>query len=429
MTTPQEPRIGTPRIARANRGQMEWRVVAVDGMLPEDHVARDVWAFVERLDLSALYGCVQAMEHQPGRPPIDPKILLALWIQAMLDGIGSAQEIDRFCRLHAAYRWICGGVSVNAHTISDFRRDNVETFQKVLVRSVAVLMHQGLVDLKRVAQDGMRVRASAGAASFRRRATLEECLQEADEHVKELLAADADDATASKRQRAARLRAAEDRKARIEEALRQMPEIEAKKEQAKKKNPKKPASRAEARASTTDPDARVMKMADGGFRPAHNVQFATDTKSQVIVGVDVNNSGSDHGNMSPMVEQIEANYGRRPAEMLVDGGFAVHHDIEKVSAAGTTVYAPVQQPRNPSCDPHVPKRGDSDEIAEWRTRMGTDEAKEIYKERAATAECINAQARGRGLTQFLVRGTDQVLGVALLAAIAHNFVRMLTLSG
>ncbi len=429
MTTPQDPRIGTPRVARANRGQMEWRVVAVDGMLPEDHVARDVWAFVEGLDLSALYGRMQAMEHQPGRAPIDPKILLALWIQAMLDGIGSAQEIDRYCRLHAAYRWICGGVSVNAHTISDFRRNNVETLQKVLVNSVGVLLHQGLIDLKRVAQDGMRVRASAGAASFRRRATLEECLKEADEHVQELLAADTDDATASKRQRAARLRGAEERKARIEEALRQMPEIEAKKELAQKKNPKKPASKAEARASTTDPDARVMKMADGGFRPAHNVQFATDTKTQVIVGVDVNNSGSDHANMPPMVEQIEANYGKKPEEMLVDGGFTTLDAIQTVAAAGTKVYAPVHKPRDPERDPHEPMPGDSKEIAEWRTRMGTDAAKEIYKERGTTAECVNAQARGRGLTQFLVRGSEQALGVALLAAIAHNFVRMLTLSG
>jgi len=428
MTMPQEPRIGTPRIARAQRGQMEWRMVALDGMLPEDHVARDVWSFVEKLDLSSLTARVQAMEHQPGRAPIDPKILMALWILATIDGIGSAQEIDRQCKLHAAYRWICGGVSVNPHTISDFRRHGVETFRKVLVNSVAVLMRQGLVDLKRIAQDGVRVRASAGAASFRRRETLEECLEEADARVRELFEAEEDDATASKRQRAARLRAAEDRKARIEEAARQMPEIEAVKEANRRKGEVVTEKNA-ARCSTTDPDARVMKMPDGGFRPAYNVQFATDTKSQVVVGVAVDNSGSDHGKMPPMVEKIEEDYGKKPEDMLVDGGFAAHEDIEKVAAKGTKVYAPVQKPKDPTRDPHAPKKGDSEAIAEWRARMGTDEAKEIYKERAATAECVNAQARGRGLTQVVVRGVGQVLGVALLTAITHNFVRVLALSG
>ncbi len=423
------PRVGTARIETADRSQVEWRAVAVDGLLPEDHVARDVWAFVERLDLSALYGRVQAMEGQPGRPAIDPKILMAIWILGTVDGIGSARELERFCREHAAYRWICGGVSVNYHTISDFRKDNVETFRGVLIGSVAVLLNQGLVDLQRVAQDGMRVRASAGAASFRRRKTLEECLKEAEARVSALQSqADEDDVTATRRQKAARERAAADRRARIEEALRQLPEIEAKKEKNRRKG-EEISKKNEARASTTDPDARVMKMPDGGFRPAHNVQFASDTKSQVIVGVAVSNSGTDHGQMPPMIEQVEADFGRKPAEVLVDGGFADLDDIDAVSTSGSTVYAPVQKPKDPARDPHAPRKGDSEAIAEWRARMGTGAAKEIYKERASTAECVNAKARGHGLVQVLVRGTEQVLGVAFLAAIAHNLLRTLALSG
>lgn len=427
-TVKKEPRQGTPRISRPNRGQIEWRPIAVDGMLPEDHVARVVWAFVEGVDLSELYDRVQAMEQQPGRPAIDPKILMALWILATLDGIGAAAEIDRYCLEHAAYRWICGGVSVNAHTISDFRRNGVETFRRVLVHSVAVLMQQGLVDLSRVAQDGMRVRAHAGAASFRRKATLEECLRDVEAYVKELQEADADDGTATRRQRAARMRAAQDRQARIQEAIRQLPEIEAIKQRKRKKGEEITEKNA-ARASTTDPDARPMKMPDGGFRPAFNMNLATDTTTQIIVGVDVSNSGTDYGKMPPMIDKIEENFGLRPKEMLVDGGYAGVEDIELASAKGTKVYAPVNKRRSSTIDLHAPRKGDSEAIAEWRARMGTVAAKEIYKERAATAECVNALARRRGLSQILVRGIEQALGVTLLAAIAHNVFRAISLSG
>ena len=356
-----------------------------------------------------------------GGDAIDPKILLALWLYATLDGVGSAREVDRLCKDHVAYRWICGGVSVNYHTLSDFRTEHVEVLDELLTQSAATLMHQGLVTLKRVAQDGMRVRANAGASSFRRRKTLETCQAEAREQVDSLRAElDADPSAESRRRAAAPRRAAPERSERIQQALAELPDVEAK---------KKPADKGQARVSTTDPEARVMKMADGGFRPAHNVQFATDTESQVITGVEVVNTGSDQGQMSPMVEQHQKRYGRAPDEMLVDGGYAKHDDIEKVSSPenGTTVYAPVQKPKNADRDPHDPRPGDSETIAEWRQRMGTEEAKEIYKERASTAECVNAIARNRGLRQFLVRGLEKVRAVALWYALAHNLMRAVTL--
>jgi len=323
-----------------------------------------------------------------------------------------------------AYRWICGGVSVNYHTLSDFRTAHTELLDELLTQSVATLMHQGLVTLNRVAQDGMRVRASAGASSFRRRKTLAACQAAAREQVNSLRAElKADPGAENRRRKAAGRRAARERSERIQRALAELPEAEAK---------KKPADKDKARVSTTDPEARVMKMADGGYRPAHNVQFATDTESQVITGVDVINSGSDQGQMSPMVEQHKQRYGRPPDETLVDGGFAKHEDIEEVSSPengenGTTVYAPVQKPRKKDRDPHVPRPGDSKTIAEWRQRMGTDAAKEIYKERASTAECVNAIARNRGLRQFLVRGLEKVRAVALWYALAHNLMRAVTL--
>jgi hypothetical protein len=284
-----------------------------------------------------------------------------------------------------------------------------------------VLVAEDLVDLERVAQDGMRVRASAGAASFRRKPTLEEALEEARAQVEALRQEREDDPKAANdRQQQARRRAAEERAARVQAALDRLPEMEAK---------KKPDEKDKARCSTTDPEATVMKMANGGFNPAYNIQFATDTKSQVIVGVDVVTVGSDQGQMEPMVRQIEERHGKVPEEYLVDGGFAKKEDIEAVSAAetGCTIYAPVQKPKDPKVDPHAPHPGDSTVVAEWRQRMGTDEAKAIYKDRAATAECVNALARQRGLVQLVVRGLTKVRAVALWHALAHNVLRMVAL--
>ena len=412
---------GRPRVQRADRHQVAMRTVALDGLLREDHQARLVWEYVEGLDLASLYEPIRAVEGHAGRDAIDPKILMALWLYATLDGVGSARQLDRLCGDHVAYQWICGGVSVNYHTLSDFRTAHPEFLNELLTQSVATLMHQDLVTLERVAQDGMRVRASAGAASFRRRKTLEQCQREAQEQVEALREElDGDPGGSSKRQQAARRRAARERSERIRRALEELPDVESK---------KKADEKDKARVSTTDPEARVMKMGDGGFRPAHNVQFATDTESQVITGVDVVNTGSDQGQMSRMIEQHQQRYGQTPDAVLVDGGFAKHEDIEKVSSpeSGTTVYAPVQRPKKDDRDPHEPRPGDSEVIAEWRRRMGTAEAKEIYKERASTAECVNAIARNRGLRQFLVRGLAKVRAVALWFALAHNLMRAVVL--
>jgi hypothetical protein len=318
--------------------------------------------------------------------------------------------------------------------MSDFRCARVELLDEWLTHSVAVLMEQDLVTLERVAQDGMRVRASAGAASFRRRSTLERCLAEAQAQVQALKGEiEADPEASHRRRRAARERAALERQERVAQALEQLAQVE---EQKKKKPVAKKEhesdeqykKRSEPRASSTDSEARVMKMADGGYRPAYNIQFTTATDSQIIVGVDVNNIGSDLGQLSPMLDQVEQRYGERPAQWLVDGGYARHDDIEDAEGRGTTVYAPVPKPKDPSRDPHVALLDDSEAIAQWRERMGSDVAKDIYKQRAATAECVNAIARGRGLTQFVVRGLNKVKAVALWYALAHNLMRAVTLA-
>lgn len=408
---------GRPRLRRANRDQVSFRACALNDLLPDDHQARMVWKFVEGMDLTALYDEIAAVEGHPGHPPADPRILFSLWLYATLRGVGSARELNRLCLDHVAYMWVCGDVSMNYHTLADFRTQHVDLLDRLLTQSVASLMAAGLVTLDRVAQDGMKVRANAGAASFRRKETLEALLIEAEQQVATLRSElETDPAAAKDRQRAARQRAAEEREARVRAALDQIPQIEA---------AKKAAEKHKARASTTDADARTMKMGDGGFRPAFNVQYATATDSQVITGVDVTNSGGDQGQMAPMVAQHETRYGKTPDEMLVDGGFVKKEDIDAVSApqGNTRVFAPVMKSKDPNRDPHEPRADDSPAVAEWRTRMATDEAQEVYKQRAATAECSNAQARNRGLQRFLVRGLRKVKAVALWYALAHNLVR------
>jgi transposase len=410
---------GTPRLRYANREQVEMRLCSLDELIPADHEVRQVWAYVAGLDLSAVLATIKAVAGGAGASATDPRILFSLWLYATLRKVGSAREVDRRCREDLAFQWLCGGVTLNYHTLADFRTAHGDILDQLLTSSVAVLLEQELVTMDRVAEDGMRVRANAGASSFRRGPRLQEFLEEAEQQVaalkKEL---EENPAAGTRRQRAARQRAAEDRQKRVRQALAQLPEVEAAK-QAKDKD--------KARVSTTDADARVMKMGDGGFRPAFNVLFATDTQTQIIVGVEVNSSGSDQGKLAPMVEQIEERYDEKPKAMLVDGGFAKKEDIETVGQGGTTVYAPVPTPKAVARDPHTPLKTDTPKVAEWRERMATPEAKAIYKERASTAECVNAQARNRGLHQFTVRGRAKAKAVVLWYVLAHNMLRIAAL--
>jgi transposase len=401
---------------------MKIEMRALDQLLPAEHSARVVWAFVQKLDLSEFYADIKAIEGHVGRSPVDPAILLALWLQATIDGVGSARELAELCTKHIAYEWLCGDVGVNHHLLSDFRSAHPERLEKLMVQVLSVLMNQGLVTLNRVAQDGMRVRASAGSSSFRRKGRLQEHLREAQAQVDALKnQLDEDAGAADRRAKAAKERAAQQRLARVEEALAQLPELEAKMERRKKGDGEK------ARCSTTDPDARRMKMADGGTRPAYNVQLATTDETRLIVGWDVTNVGADGGLMSPMVEQIETHFGQRPREQLTDGGFSTKQDIEELESRGTTVYTPVKeeaQKRSKGEDPFAPRPGDSPTIAAWRQRMGTEAAQAIYGLRPSIAEFPNAVFRNRGLRQFLVRGLRKVKAVTLWHVLAFNFTRL-----
>jgi transposase len=412
-----------PRVKRPERKQVEWRPLALDQLLPEDHRARIVWQYAETLDLSPLYAQIRALEGEPGRDAVDPRLLLALWLLATIEGVGSARQLDRLCQRDLAYLWMCGDVTVNYHLLADFRAQHAEFLDRLLTDSVAALMHQGLVTLQRVAQDGLKVRASAGSSSFRRGATLEKCRAAAQAHLDELRREQDDDGGSSDRRReAARLRAARGRQERIERAAAELEKLQ---QRLRKKGSSEP------RASTTDPEARRMKMADGGFRPAYNVQLATDGANRFIVGVDVINHGGDWGRMAPMHDELCRRYGQTPAEYLVDGGFPSQEDLHLLQRRGTTVYAPVhgeEAMRRRGVDPYSRRKGDNEAMQRFRERMKTDEAKKIYRQRPSIAEYPNAECRNRGLVQLRVRGQLKAKAIALWHALAFNLMRMITLN-
>jgi len=426
-----EPKIvgGTARLRKPQRDQIEMHCAALDDLLPADHPARLVWEAVAALDLSAWLGEIKAVEGHVGRDANDPRLLVALWVYATFEGEGSARRVAQLCARDLPYKWLCGGVTMNYHALADFRSRGGEKWDDLITELVAGLMHEGLVTLHRVAQDGMRVRASAGKSSFRRASTLERCEAEAREQV-ELLRqlAEQNPDELNQQQRAARERAAKERQQRVAAAVENCRALKQQRDQRAKKTCQ-PAR--EARASTTDPEARVMKFANGGYDPGYNVQLATDTGSGIIVGVDVTNAGSDSEELSPMLDQLHERYGCDPQEALVDGGFATKDAItDAADEHHCTVYAPLkdeEKQRNKGVDPQARKPGDSEAVAAWRKRMGTDAAKEIYKLRAQTAEWVNAICRNRGLRQMPVRGRSRCRNIALLHALTHNLFQALRL--
>jgi transposase len=421
---------GQPRLREPVRDQVELRAVDLEALLSADHPARVIWAYVQRLDLRALEESVRARAHGPGQAPVSPRLQLALWLFATSQGVGSARALARLCESHDAYRWLCGGVSVNYHSLSEFRTAHPEILERLLVEHVASLSVAGVINLDEVVQDGVRVRASAGTSSFRRQKKLYKELRKAKRLVEHLRDENDDDPDASNRRiKAAQDRAASEREGRVEAALRQLAEIKAhraRRGRENRNNRKKGSKRSEPRASTTDPQARVMKMADGGFRPAYNCQVASVAEGQIAIAVDVTNVGSDRGLMRPMQERLADLYGRAK-RYLVDGGFNKNEDIEWAASQGINVYGPPANSKHKT-DPYAPRPEDGPGMTAWRRRMKSPHGKSVYKRRAP-GECINARFRNWGLRQFILRGREKVLTVMRWFALANNVLaghRLLT---
>jgi transposase len=417
----------TARVNRPHRTQVEMQLFSLDQMLPVDHRARSVWAFVKGLDLQPFYLDLQVTDHAAGRTAIAPEILVGLWLLATLDGIGSARELARRCETDIPYLWMLGTVSVNYHTLSDFRVQHGQRLERLLVNTVAALVKGGIVPLETIAQDGMRVRASAGSSSFRRKPTLEKLQQAAQEHVDRLKQEAASETTrlaGDARRQAATERAARERQERLDEALRQHEKLSQQREQRKKGDGET------TRVSTTDPDARKMKMGNGGYDPAYNVQFATDADARVIVGVEVTNAGTDGGELPPMLDKMRQDYGRTPSQALVDSAFATQESVTVAESGGTKVVSTVpraDQLERHGKDAHARQRRDTDEYVKFRARMAEPEYQTLYKSRPSIAEFPNADCRNRNLRQFRVRGMVKVKAVVLWHALAFNFLRLIAL--
>jgi transposase len=431
------------RLRKPDRWQGQMVCQCPDDLVSKAHEVRGVAALVEKMDLSAFREAIKARQGHAGRDATDPALLVSLWLYACIRGCGSARHLARLCMESRPFQWLCGGVSVNHHLLSDFRVGHADALDALFTQGIAALVDKNLVKVKRISQDGLRVRASAGAASFRREERLTQLLDQARRRVEELRR-EADDpdyaAAVGSRRQAARQRAAREKKARLEQAIAELPDLKKRQEEAARKaghgqsllrwTPLLGRGREirgkELRVSTTDPDARVMKMPNGGFNPAVNVQLATDTESRAIVGVDVTNEGSDSAGLSePLREQVERRAGQKVEEHLLDGGYAKTEDLERAHQRGVELFMPPKPARSPG------NRGrelegrpcDSEAIRSWKERMGSTEGKEVYKQRASTSETVNADLRcHRGLMPLTVRGLKKARCVALWCALAYNLM-------
>jgi transposase len=423
---------GAVRLRVPERQQMGWVAQCPDDLVGAAHPVRLVAAVVEKLEVSRFEGAIRAREGVAGRDTTDPRLLIALWLYACIRGIGSARELARRCEEGAPFLWLCGGVTVNHRLLSDFRTDHGAALDELFTQVIASLVDKDLVRVSRISQDGVRVRVSAGAGSFRRRERLEKLLGEARQHVEQVRQQLESPAQAglSKRQRAARQRAAAERAQRLEAAIAQLPELEARRaERLRHVRQGAAGERIRARqprVSTTDPEARRMKMPNGGFNPAVNVQLATDTESRAILGVAVSNEGSDNAGLSEaMRQQVEQRTGGKVSQHLLDGGYLRRDDLERAHTAAVELFVP---PKPAPEGPHQgrelqPKKGDSEAVRAWKQRMASDRGKEIYKQRAATSETVNADLRTyHGLSQLTVRGLAKMQCVALWCALAYNLM-------
>ena len=326
---PTEPR-PKPRVQVIDRRQMVLRPMAVEQLIEQDHPARAIWALVGQRDLSRFYAEIKAVEGSAGREPVDPQLLISLWIYAYSEKISAARAIERRCeQRHPGCRWLTGLTVINHHTLSDFRTAHRQALEQLFVEVLAVLSQAGVVSLQRVMHDGMKVKAQAADNSFRREPSLRQHLEAAQQQVQRLeqeAQQDPEGKTQNRRQRQAQVRAARERQQRIEQSLAELEQIRASQDTAEQ--------RAQARASLTDPESRIMKQAQGAIGPAYNVQISTDAQETIIVGVGVSQAASDTAELEPAVERIESNLGRQPEQLVVDGGFTHQGTVEAMQQRG-----------------------------------------------------------------------------------------------
>jgi len=359
------------RVIGADRAQLRWEMVDLDSQLPDDHRARLVWAFVQGLDLAELYDRIKARDEAAGRPATDPQVVLAVWLYATMEGIGSARAIDRLCQQHAAYRWLCGGAPINHDLLATFRRENAAILDRLLTQSLTGLIAEKLITLEELTIDGTKVRAR-----------------------------------------------------RVERAHQKLAELAQEQAERAKTHAKQEAEKGEPKVSVSDPEARLMRLADGAVAPAWNVQVAT--ANGFIVAVDPTNRRNDGGLAPGLVERIVERCGRVPQRLLADTTAMTQEDIVNLAERhpGMTVYSPPSPERaDVSAETRRKRcwmrRREAPAVQAWRVRMASEDGRQTYRRRKLT-ERAHGIIKNRGMSRFLVHGREKVRGVCLLQALALN---------
>jgi transposase len=419
------------RFVRADRVQTRWDFIDLEALLPSDHRARIVMSFVESLDLQALYDSIKSREGEPGRPPPDPSVLLALWLYATIEGVGSARQLERLTQRDLAYRWIAGGVPLNYHGLSDFRVGHVDVLDRLLSESVTALIGEGVVSLAEIVVDGTKVRANASRDSFKTGSKLARIGAAVEQRLASLKAEiESDPEASSRRKRAAQERAAREVKERAERARAALDRVRAEKEKRAKTHPQDEAKKkSEPKVSLSDPEARCMRFPDGAIRPAYNAQIATTPKEGIIVSVQMTDRRNDAGLAAPMVDDMVRRYGEAPEKLLVDTHYATSEDIAALAehtAGSVKVFTPTPSERDDIKPASLAKRAkqrarEPESVKEWRSRMGTQAGQEIYGLRKLI-ERINANLKNHGFGFFPVRGLIKAKAFALLHALANNLM-------
>ncbi len=420
---------GGARVVRPDRSQLRFEMIDMDALLGGDHAARLVWAFVEGMNLDGFYEAIGSREGEAGRPAADPAVLLALWLFAAIEGVGSAREIERLVERDVAYRWLAGGVEVNYHGLSDFRAGHGDLLDRLLSESVAALVAEGLVNLDEVLTDGTKVQASAGKGSFAGEGKLIRIERLAAERIALLKAElETDPGASSRRRKAAQERAARGLARRAEEARKALAKLRREKDRRSASHGKDEAAKGEPRVSLSDPEARHMRFPDGAVRPAYNMQIAACANG-LVLAAEATDRRNDTGLAVPMVERIEARYGRRPLRLIADSKYATAGDIEALATnprGAVMVYAPPPEERQ-DVKPDTLRRRlaararEPEAVKDWRARMETSEGLAVYARRRRI-ELVNAHFKNRGFARLGLRGLVKAKIVAVLHALAHNIM-------
>lgn len=423
---------GSARYVKADRSQLSWDMVDLDGLLPADHPARLVWAFTDSLDLSAFYDAIKAREGEPGRPPADPQVLVALWLYATLEGVGSARALERLVKRDVSFRWLAGGVPVNYHGLSDFRVQWSEQVDDLLKQSVTALVSEGLVELEEIAIDGTKIAAAVSARSYTRGGRLDRLEQEAADRIAALKQELHDDPNASaRRRRAAQARAARETQEKVAKARAALERLHREREARQKSHPKEEQKKKPPAVSLSDVDARWMRFPDKATRPGYNVQTSAVPKLGLVLTMRTTDRRNDEGLAVPVMAEVQARYGCAPRRLLLDAGYATRGDVAALAApeAGpVTVYmpAPPERPLNEASagarhQRTYARKNEAPAVKSWRALMQTAQAQLIYGSRKLM-ELIHANYKNRGMGRLTVRGMEKTHGAVLWHGLANNFM-------